>query len=104
MNIVGKIRDYVLYKIDSEDVDINSSSGSRYIKNSILIFSTNEKEIKCGNEIIACKDSEEAKKFIEENASKQSIHDIFQIAKERADKEASNKDRIREEYEIEWQR
>ena len=106
MRVNKKLSNYVLYKLDDEDIDINSVTGSHYIKNRILIFSSEEQNIKCGNEIRACKNLEEAKIFIEQNAIRKSIRDTFQIAKERAEanreveedrieKECTEKERIR---------
>lgn len=103
MDIVGKIGNYILYKIDDSDVDINSAAGSRYIRNSVLVFSIKETELKCGNEIKACNSLEEAKRFIVENTSRQSIREMFQVAKERADKEVANKNTLIRKQENERQ-
>ena len=39
MKRLGEYRSYLLYEVEEQDgIDINTSSGSRYIRNSILIF------------------------------------------------------------------
>ena len=51
MKRLGEYRSYLLYEVEEQDGrDINTSSGSRYIRNSILIFEPDENNPKLGDE------------------------------------------------------
>lgn len=56
MKRLGEYRSYLLYEVEEQDGrDINTSSGSRYIRNSILIFEPDENNPKLGDEWRMCK-------------------------------------------------
>lgn len=67
MTYLCKYKNYLLYQVEEkEGIDINTSSGNRYIRNSILIFSPTEKVPKLGDECRVCRKIEEAKILIDE--------------------------------------
>ena len=58
MKRLGEYRSYLLYEVEEQDGrDINTSSGSRYIRNSILIFEPDENNPKLGDEWRMCKNA-----------------------------------------------
>ncbi len=84
MKKLGEYHSYLLYVLDECDVlDINNSNGSRYIRNSILIFKTSETTPKLGDEWRISKNENEAKKIIDEERKK-SIDNKIKIAIEKS--------------------
>ena len=85
MKRLGEYRSYLLYEVEEQDGrDINTSSGSRYIRNSILIFKPDENNPKLGDEWRMCKNEEEAKRTIDESAPKMPIQEQMKQAEERS--------------------
>ena len=85
MKRLGEYRSYLLYEVEEQDGrDINTSSGSRYIRNSILIFEPDENNPKLGDEWRMCKNEEEAKRTIDESAPKMPIQEQMKQAEERS--------------------
>lgn len=85
MKRLGEYRSYLLYEVEEQDGrDINTSSGSRYIRNSVLIFEPAEINPKLGEEWRMCKNEEEAKRTIDESAPKIPIQEQMKQAEERS--------------------
>ena len=85
MKRVGEYRSYLLYEVDEFDGrDINTSSGNRYIRNSILVFESVEGNQKLGDEWRVCKDKKEAINEIDAYYQKISIIERLRQAEERS--------------------
>ena len=101
---LGEYRSYLLYEVEEQDGrDINTSSGSRYIRISILIFEPDENNPKLGDEWRLCKNEEEAKRTIDESAQKMPIQEQMKQAEERSRARASAMD-IQRRADIEEER
>lgn len=104
MKRLGEYRSYLLYEVEEQDGrDINTSSGSRYIRNSILIFKPDENNPKLGDEWRMCKNEEEAKRTIDESAPKMPIQEQMKQAEERSRARAAAMD-IQRRADIEEER
>lgn len=85
MKNLGEYRSYLLYQIEEHDgVDINTSSGSRYIRNSVLIFRPAEQNPKLGDEWRLCKNEKEAKAIIDQEAPRTPIQEQMKNAAQRS--------------------
>ncbi len=85
MKSLGEYRSYLLYQVEEHDgVDINTSSGSRYIRNSVLIFRPAEQNPKLGDEWRLCKNEKEAKAIIDQEAPRTPIQEQMKNAAQRS--------------------
>lgn len=85
MKSLGEYRSYLLYQVEEhEGVDINTSSGSRYIRNSVLIFRPTESKPKLGDEWRICKNEKEAKEIIDQEAPRKPIQEQMKNATQRS--------------------
>ena len=85
MKRLGVYRSYLLYEVEEEEGrDINTSSGSRYIRNSVLVFVPEEENPKLGKEWRVCKDKEEAKKEIDDSFSRLPMREQMKRAEEKS--------------------
>lgn len=82
---LGEYKNYLLYQVEEQDgVDINTSIGNRYIRNSILIFRPAEKNPRLGDEWRLCKNEKEAKAIIDQEAPRVPIQEQIKNAAQRS--------------------
>jgi len=81
----GEYCSYLLYEVSNEELEITNSAGSRYIRNSILIFKPSEEKPKLGEEWRIGKDIKEAQEIIDEAEIKKSMKEQLQAASERSE-------------------
>lgn len=85
MKILYQYKSYLLYEVEEKDgIDITTSNDNKYVRNSILVFSSETENIKVGNEIFHVKDEEAAQKIIDENILKISMKEQLEYANKRS--------------------
>lgn len=97
MKHIGQYRSYLLYGVEEQDErDINTSSGSRYIRNSILVFVPNEQDPKIGDEWRCCKSVDEATYLIDKEVQRTPIREQMKEASERSRAQEAAVQQLRE--------
>lgn len=115
MKPIGAYREYKIYEINEEDREITGSTGSRYIRNSLIIFRPNDSVHKLGNEWRCVSSAKEAKEVIEADTTKVSMQVQLKKAEARSkeleinecrkrDSEAEEARRRKEEQQSEYVR
>jgi len=96
MKKVDVYREYLLYQTGDEDTEITEAAGSRYIRNSVLVFLPKEVNPKIGHEWNSCNTVDEAKKIIDAAAGKMPMHDQLINADKKSREQESEMQRQRE--------
>lgn len=96
MKPIGAYREYKIYEISEEDREITGSTGNRYIRNSLIIFKPNEPVHKLGNEWRSVSSAKEAKRVIEADTAKVSLHEQLKKAEARSKELEINESRKRD--------
>lgn len=97
MKKIGEYRLYKIYEVSEEEREITGATGSRYIRNSILVFRPDEINPKLGNEWRCASSEEEAKVFIDADNPKVSLHEQLKRAEARSREQELNESRKRED-------
>lgn len=103
MRYDGVYKTYKLYSLTEQDIALNGGAEeSRYIKNSVLVFMPDIERPEIGMEIIAVKNIESAKDFIDKNENKEFVaQEIFAAAIQKS-KDQEEERRRREVTEKEY--
>lgn len=80
MRYIEEYKAYKLYEVSNDDIEITGSTGSRYIRNSILIFSSSQLKLKLGNEKYQEENLKKAKELIDKNENLISIQERLKSA------------------------
>ncbi len=97
MKKIGEYRLYKIYEVSEEEREITGAAGSRYIRNSILVFRPDEINPKLGNEWRCASSEEEAKVFIDADSPKVSLHEQLKRAEARSRELELSESRKRED-------
>jgi len=86
MKKLGNYLSYQLYEVEEENLEVTSSNGSRYIRNSIIVFLPKETNPKIGEEWFCGNSLYDAKAAIDKevNLQRMPIHKQFIRAVERS--------------------
>ncbi len=105
MRRIGVYREYKIYEVSEEDREVTGATGSRYIRNSIVIFRPDEANPKLGNEWRCASTEEEARVFIDADTPKIALREQLKNAEARSkEKEASESRKRENDLEIERRR